>query len=403
MRRTRCLSVVLLLLSVSCGRNNTPTGPTPSEGGGNLGPQQGVCGYRVDQQQLTQNMGFEGGELRISVTVTQPTCSWSSASNADFITIEGGAGTSTGSREVKLVVARNDGAERTGTVAIANVTFTIRQATPPCQFRVASSTTRFTDAGGNGAATIAVTQGVNCAWTAASEASFITNVSPSSGSGNADVSFSVGRNTGTEARTGVLRIAGETLSVSQDAFVPPLPEPCTFIVSPTRFDLSAHQFFAAPHRVTVTASRPDCAWNVQMAPSVFNIAPLSGSGSASIQFQVASNVFPAPRTLMLGVAGQSITISQPAFPCIPDRPRNFDVPASGGTFQIPTGGPAICGWQIRGADAFLQVSPSAGAPGVVIVVTVPANTTGALRRGNVTLGMAEFGLTSTFGFEQRAP
>jgi hypothetical protein len=55
-----------------------------------------------------------------------------------------------------------------------------------------------------------------CVWNATSNVSWIALTSASSGSGNADVSFSVAANTGA-AREGTLTIAGQTVTVDQAA------------------------------------------------------------------------------------------------------------------------------------------------------------------------------------------
>ncbi len=55
----------------------------------------------------------------------------------------------------------------------------------------------------------------SCAWTAASNASWITITSGSSGSGNGTVAYAVAVNTGTTGRTGTLTIAGKTFTVTQ--------------------------------------------------------------------------------------------------------------------------------------------------------------------------------------------
>lgn len=60
-----------------------------------------------------------------------------------------------------------------------------------------------------------MTAGAGCAWTAASNASFITVTGGASGSGNGTVSYSVAANTGTASRNGTLTIAGQTFTVTQ--------------------------------------------------------------------------------------------------------------------------------------------------------------------------------------------
>ncbi len=61
----------------------------------------------------------------------------------------------------------------------------------------------------------------SCAWTAASNASWLTVTSGSSGAGSGTVGFNVAANTGAAQRTGTLTIAGRTFTVTQDGTTPP--------------------------------------------------------------------------------------------------------------------------------------------------------------------------------------
>jgi Zn-dependent metalloprotease len=68
---------------------------------------------------------------------------------------------------------------------------------------------------GGGTGSVSVTAGAGCAWTAVSNATFITITAGSSGTGNGTVNYSVANNTGTSSRTGTLTIAGRTFTVTQ--------------------------------------------------------------------------------------------------------------------------------------------------------------------------------------------
>jgi hypothetical protein len=66
---------------------------------------------------------------------------------------------------------------------------------------------------------VAVTTQATCAWTAVSNATWITVTSGAAGTGNGTVGFSAAANTGA-ARTGTLTIAGQTFTVTQSAVAP---------------------------------------------------------------------------------------------------------------------------------------------------------------------------------------
>ena len=81
-----------------------------------------------------------------------------------------------------------------------------------CTFTV--SPTTISAGAAAGTATVTVTAGTACAWTAASNDAFITVTSGASGTGNGTVAVAIAANSGA-ARTGTLTIAGQTVTVSQ--------------------------------------------------------------------------------------------------------------------------------------------------------------------------------------------
>jgi Zn-dependent metalloprotease len=82
-----------------------------------------------------------------------------------------------------------------------------------CTFSINPTSSSQPATGGTGSVT--VTAGAGCAWTAVSNASFITITGGASGSGSGTVSYSVASNTSTASRTGTMTIAGQTFTVTQ--------------------------------------------------------------------------------------------------------------------------------------------------------------------------------------------
>jgi hypothetical protein len=82
-----------------------------------------------------------------------------------------------------------------------------------CSFAVSPTAVSAPTAGGS--FTVNVTTDASCNWTAASQSDFITITSGASGTGNGTVTFSVAAASGT--RTGSLTVAGQTVTVSQQA------------------------------------------------------------------------------------------------------------------------------------------------------------------------------------------
>ena len=86
--------------------------------------------------------------------------------------------------------------------------------TPTCTY--ALSSTSLNIAGTGGTASFTVTAGSGCAWTASSNASYVTITSSTSQTGNGTVNVTIAENTG-DARTATLTVAGQSVNVSQAA------------------------------------------------------------------------------------------------------------------------------------------------------------------------------------------
>lgn len=136
-----------------------------------------------------------------------------------------------------------------------------------CTFSVGQlSIATFPPEGGSGTAPI--TAGANCAWTAVSNASFITITQGASGTSNGTVQFSVAANAGAE-RTGTMTIGGTTTTITQRAASAPPSVPT----------LSA-PVASSPVNAEVTS--------VQPALQVTNAASTGSIGTVTYRFEVST-------------------------------------------------------------------------------------------------------------------
>ncbi|HEY7545903.1 MAG TPA: BACON domain-containing carbohydrate-binding protein, partial [Blastocatellia bacterium] len=105
---------------------------------------------------------------------------------------------------------------RSGTMTIAGQTFTVNQAgaASACNFMLNPVSKVFGRSGGS--STVSVTTSPGCAWTAVSNAPWITITGGASGSGSGVMSYTVSATTTT--RTGTITIAGKTFTIKQSAF-----------------------------------------------------------------------------------------------------------------------------------------------------------------------------------------
>ena len=260
--------------------------------------QTGACTYNVTP--TTRSVPVGGGNSTFSVATTAG-CAWTAVSQAGWITVTSGANGS-GDGTVGFTTTANTGAARSGTILIAGQTVSVTQpAATTCSYNVTPATRSVPVAGGNSTFSVATTAG--CAWTAASQAGWITVTSGASGTGNGTVGFSAAANTG-PARSGTLLIAGQQVTVTQAS-----GGTCTFVISPLTPTVAP-----AGGAVTITVTtQSGCTWSAAESPNVSWVSITNGSartGSGTFTLQVLANAQPSARTMGVTVAGNFVTLTQ---------------------------------------------------------------------------------------------
>ena len=314
-----------------------------------------------------------------SVTVTAvATCSWTATSNAVWITVTAGA-TGVGNGSVGYSVAANTGAARTGTVSIAGQTFTVSQAAgaAPCSYSIAPIGQTAPASASSG--TVNVTSGAGCAWTAASNASWLGVTAGATGTGNGTVGYSVAANTGA-ARSGTLTIAGQTFTVTQDAGA----APCTFSIAPPSQN-APDTASSGSVAVTTTAG---CAWTATSNAAWLTITSgASGTGNGSVAFSIAANTGSA-RSGTLTVAGQTFTVNQaaPAPSCTYSiAPPSQTIVSTGGVASVNVTTSAGCAWTASSNATWIVITNGASGTGNGTVMFAVATNIGGSRTGTLTI------------------
>ena len=202
--------------------------------------------------------------------------------------------------------------------------------------------------GGDG--TVRVTaSAASCAWTAASNAPWIS-VASSGGSGNGNLRYTVAANTGA-ARTGTLTVAGATVTVTQAAAPP--PPACAFTVSPLTESFGTA---GGDDTIRVEASASSCAWTAVSNVPWITVATAGGSGNGSVRHTVAANTG-AARTGTLTVAGATVTVTQAAAPTC-----EFTVSPLSESFPPPAVTAPFASTPPRGAAPGPRCPPCPGSP-----------------------------------------
>ena len=239
-----------------------------------------------------------------SVSVTAPNgCAWTAVSNNSFITITSGSSGS-GNGTVFYTVAANTSINGlTGTMTIAGQTFTVTQsgASETCTHTLSATSVTLTAKGGSKNVRVKV-KGTDCSWTAVSNDPFITITSGSSGAGNGKVDYTIPGNTNTTPLNGTMTIAGQTVTVHQDA------GGCTFSLSPKDGKFKAA---GGPATVKVKPNLRDCAWTaVSNDAFITVIGNANGFGKGTVGYAVSANTNTTTLTGSITIGGETFTVTQ---------------------------------------------------------------------------------------------
>jgi uncharacterized protein (TIGR03437 family) len=172
----------------------------------------GACTFDLSIKEAS--FAASGGTSAVSV-MTQSDCEWAATTTDAWIKITFG-NQGRGSGVVRLTIDPGTSATpRSGTVTIANQTFTVKQAgISACTFTLTPPNQTFTASGGNGTLTIATQEG--CDWAATPTIPWITITSDKSGVGSGIINFTVEPNSSAVSRSGAIPIRDQSFNVAQE-------------------------------------------------------------------------------------------------------------------------------------------------------------------------------------------
>jgi hypothetical protein len=351
-------------------------------------PASPNCVFTLDRS--SEAVAAAGGAITVAVSGGAG-CSRTATSEAPWITVLAGA-TGTGNGAVTFNVASNTGAARTGTVTIAGLAFTVTQAAaaappppPSCSFSIAPNNQSIGAAGGGGT-TITISTSAGCAWTATSQASWITLTSPASGNGPGTATFSVAANSG-GARNGNLAIAGQTFTVNQAAAPPPAPS-CSFSIAPNNQSIGAGGGNGVSVAISTSAG---CAWTATSNDTwITLLSGANGNGAGVVTFRIAANTS-APRTGTLTIAGRTFTVNQASGCTYSIDPKKQSIKEDGGAgTPIAVSAGTGCGWTATSNDSWLTITSGASGSGNGTVRFNVAANSGKKRTGTLTVAGQTF-------------
>jgi len=333
-----------------------------------------ACAYTIAP--ASQSAAASGGTGSFTVSTTAG-CAWTASTSANWITLTGTTSGSGNGTVTFSVAANTVTTPRTGTITVGGQTFTVTQAAASCTYSLAPVSQSVAAAGASGS--FAVTSSGGCAWTATSNAPWISISGTASGSGNGTVAFTVAVNSVTTPRTGTITVAGQTFTVTQAA----AQLPCAYSIAPVSQTVPAAGG-SGSFTVTTTAG---CAWSASSTASwIVVTAGASGSGSGTVTFSIAANSVTSQRVGTITAGGQTFTVDQAAAaPCTYSvSPSSQSVPAAGGTGSVAVTTLAGCGWSSYSNTSWITLTGSTGGTGNGTAnFSVAANTGSTARTGTI--------------------
>ncbi len=336
-----------------------------------------TCTYTISP--TSHSFTSAAGTAAITVT-SASTCHWTAATNSTWITITSGS-TGTGNGTVNYSVTANSGtSQRTGTITIGGQVYNVTQSgTTACTYTIAPTTQSYPSPVATG--TINVTTANGCNWTAATNDSWITITSGSTGSGNGTVNYSITANSGTSSRTGTITVGGHNYTITQSG-----TSACTYTIAP------ASQTFpmaAGTGTVNVTAAN-GCNWTAVTTTSWITITSgATGSGNGTVGYSITANSGTSQRTGTITIGGQTYTVIQNgSVACtytIAPASQTFTSAAATGTVNVTTAN--TCTWTASTTDSWITItSGSTGTGNGTVSYSITANSGASQRTGTITIG-----------------
>jgi hypothetical protein len=256
--------------------------------------QTGGSGCATSLSSNGVSLGAAATTVQVIVSATGD-CPWTASSGVTWITVTAGS-SGTGPGTVSLAIAPYTGASvRTGVVTIAGKSFTVNQS-GACDYTV--SPTSVTVSGGASVASVWVTSGTGCAWTASSPVSWVT-LSSASGSGTGLVNLTIAPNTTNAPRVATLTVGDSTVVVNQGGAA------CNYSVTPVNLNVTGGN-----HSISLTAPA-GCAWTATSNVSWMTITGNpSGNGTGTFVIHLEPNETPWTRFGFVNVAGWRIFVQQ---------------------------------------------------------------------------------------------
>jgi hypothetical protein len=352
--------VLSALWSLSCGSSTqTVTGPSTSK-----------CPVTAAAQPST--FASAGGTGTVSVN-TNRECQWNVSASGGWIQLAAQAA-GQGEGSVAFNVSANvEPSQRRGSIVVGEQQLAITQEAAACAFTVSPTSVSMSPGGERRSVTVTAGN-AQCAWTARSQTEWLAIVDGAQGTGSGEVVFEARATTG-PSRTGVLTVAGQTVTVTQGVG-------CSTTIAPVSQTVGAS---GGSGTITVNTAS-GCTWSAQSdAPWISITSGQSGVGSGTVAFSVSSWNGPS-RTGTLRVDGHLFTVTQSAG-CSYSLDRNSQsIGSGGGNGSVSVRSASGCAWTASSNVPWITVTSGANGTGDGTAQFSVAANTGPARSGTLVVG-----------------
>jgi all-beta uncharacterized protein/BACON domain-containing protein len=271
-----------------------------------------TCTYELSPDSAT--VADEGGAQSFGVKAPAE-CAWSATSNAPWLTVIGG-GAGKGSGTVSYSVApNNDVADRTGTIAVADRTFTVRQGGEIAACRYSVSPVQFSPCMPAGTLVASLTTEASCPWTATLDSSWLNLPGGTSGRGSTTITINYGENYDAP-RHGIVMLRWPTEAAGQNIHI--AQAGCLYAVSRATFSFAStggsgtfDVLQQSDPNTCGGATQDQCLWTAQSTvPWITVTSSMPRRGDNPVAFTVLANTTGGARTGTIAVRDKVVTITQ---------------------------------------------------------------------------------------------
>ena len=274
------------------------------------------CAFAIAPEQM--RFSDEGGRAEVLVTSASG-CAWIASSRVSWIAVTAGSQGQGPGRVEYTVAPNNANAGRTGTVAIANRTFTVdqdgEQAPPPVNCVYAVTPVDLAPCMAGGTFTASVTTMPGCTWTSEPDAAWLQVPSGRSGSGSGTITITFTDNYDAP-RTGRILVRWPTPTAGQNIRV--AQAGCLYAVSQSAFSYAAGggvgTFNVMQQSDPIVCGGPTqdrCVWTARSTVSWISVTTsMPRSGDSPVSFTVAAYSGSGSRAGTVTVRDKVVTITQ---------------------------------------------------------------------------------------------